>query len=97
MGVDDIVKNNNNSEILFEILGNLLFVLLKNRLYYVKDLNNFIDKKKETHINICKVVKYTIISSGIFSKQYINDFKYTKLFNKSELFEKYVLNELNKK
>ena len=97
MGVDDIVRNNNNSEILFEIFGNLLFVLLKNRLYYVKDLNNFIDKKKETHINICKVAKYTIISSGIFSKQYINDFKYTKLFNKSELFEKYVLNELNKK
>ena len=97
LGIDDIVNNNEHSEIMYEIMGNLLFILLKNKLYYIKDLNNFINKKIETQINFCKVVKYTIIASGTLSKQYINDFKYTKLFNKSELFEKYVLNELNKK
>ena len=94
MSIDDIVNNNDHSEIMFEIMGNILFILLKNKLYYIKDLNNFIDKKIETQINFCKVVKYAIIASGTLSKQYINDFKYTKLFNKSELFDKYVLNEL---
>ena len=94
LGIDDIVNNNDHSEIMFEIMGNILFILLKNKLYYIKDLNSFINKKIETQINFCKVVKYAIISSGTLSKQYTNDFRYTKLFNKSELFEKYVLNEL---
>ena len=94
MAIEDIVKDNNNSEIMYEILGNLLFILLKNKMYYIKDLNNFIDKSKETQIKICKIVKYTIIASGSYSKQYINDFKFTKLFNNNELYINYVVNEL---
>ena len=94
MGINNIIGNNSHSEIMYEILGNLLFTLLKNKLYYIKDLNNFIDKSKETQINIAKVVKYTIIASGNHSKQYINDFKYTKLFNGNDLFVNYISNEL---
>ena len=94
MAIEDIVKDNNNSEIMYEILGNLLFILLKNKMYYIKDLNNFIDKSKETQIKICKIVKYAIIASGSYSKQYINDFKFTKLFNNNELYINYVVNEL---
>jgi len=93
MDINNIVENDDN-EIMHEIMGNLLFILLKNKLYYIKDLNNFIDKNEETKINIAKVVKYTIIASGNFSKQYHNDFKYTKLFNNSDLFVNYVTNEL---
>jgi hypothetical protein len=93
MDINNIVEND-DSEIMHEIMGNLLFILLKNKLYYIKDLNNFIDKTEETKINIAKVVKYTIIASGNFSKQYHNDFKYTKLFNNSDLFVNYVSNEL---
>ena len=93
MDINNIVENDDR-EIMHEIMGNLLFILLKNKLYYIKDLNNFIDKTEETKINIAKVVKYTIIASGNFSKQYHNDFKYTKLFNNSDLFVNYVTNEL---
>ena len=93
MDINNIVENDDN-EIMHEIMGNLLFILLKNKLYYIKDLNNFIDKTEVTKINIAKVVKYTIIASGNFSKQYHNDFKYTKLFNNSDLFVNYVTNEL---
>ena len=95
IGIDDIIKNSINSEIMYKILGNLFFILLKNKLCFIKDLNNFIDKNKETQINIAKVVKYCIISSGNLSKQYFNDFKYTKLFNNnSDLFVNCVANEL---
>ena len=95
IGIDDIIKNSINSEIMYKILGNLFFIFLKNKLCFIKDLNNFIDKNKETQINIAKVVKYCIISSGNLSKQYFNDFKYTKLFNNnSDLFVNCVANEL---
>ena len=97
MTIDSIIINSHNSELMYEILGNLLFILLKNKLYYIKDLNNFIDKSKDTQIKICKIVKYAIISSGNNAKQYINDFKYTKLFNNSEIFVNYVINELLEK
>ena len=93
MNINNIVKND-NKEIMHEIMGNLLFILLKNKLYYIKDLNNFIDKSEETKINIAKAVKYAIIASGTYSKQYHNDFKYTKLFNNSNLFIIYVTNKL---
>ena len=97
MDIDNIIDNSYNSDIIYEILGNLLFILLKNKLYYIKDLNNFIDKSKDTQIKICKVVKFAIISSGYNAKQYINDFKYTKLFNNSDMFVNYVINELSNK
>ena len=90
----------NYSEIFLEILGNLLFILLRNKLYFMKDLNSFIEKDKETQINIAKIVKYSILSSGKLLKQYHNDFKYTKIFNNNEIFVYYVTNEipqLNKK
>ena len=100
MVIDDIIGNNNTNNDsdninMYEILGDLLFILLKNKLYYMKDLNNFIEKDRETQINIAKVVKYTIIASGNCSKQYHNDFKYTKLFNNNEIFTIYVTNQLN--
>ena len=92
MDIDDIV---NESLYMHEIMGNLLFILLKNKLYNMKDLNNFIDKSKETQINIAKIVKYSIIASGSSSKQYHNDFKFTKFFNNNDIFIVYVTNELN--
>ena len=83
-------------ENMYVILGNLLFILLKNKLYYIKDLNNFIDKEKNIQINIAKVVKYAILASGNLSKQYHNDFKYTKLFNNNDIFVNYITKEIFK-
>ena len=85
---------NNSNEYIFEILGNLLFILLKNKLYYMKDLNYFIDKEKNIQITIAKIVRYAIIASGNLSKQYHNDFKKTKLFNNNDIFIKYITKEI---
>ena len=87
--------NSNSSEVFKEILGALLFILLKYKLYFMKDLNIFIEKSKETQINIAKIVKYSILASGRCLKQYHNDFKYTKLFNNNEIFTEYVTNEIS--
>ena len=97
MAIDYIVENNNNENSInmYEIMGNLLFILLKNKLYFMKDLNNFIERDKETQINIAKVVKYTISASGNCSKQYHNDFKFTKLFHNNNIFTTYVTDQLN--
>ena len=95
MVIDNIVNNKNGTLNMYEIMGNLLYILLKNKLYYMKDLNIFIDENKDTQINIAKVVKYTILASGNSFRQYHNDFKYTKLFNNNDIFTIYVTNELN--
>ena len=84
----------NYSDIFLELLGNLLFILLRNKLYFMKDLNSFTEKEKETQIYIAKIVKYSILASGKCFKQYHNDFKYTKLFNNNEIFVNYVTNEI---
>ena len=93
--IDNIILNSNEN--IYEILGNLLFILLKNKLYYMKDLNNFIDKEKSTQINVIKIVKYSILASGNLAKQYHNDFKFTKLFNNNDIFVDYVTKEIFKK
>ena len=85
---------NNSNEYILEILGNLLFILLKNKLYYMKDLNYFIDKEKNIQINIAKIVKYAIIAFGNLSKQYHNDFKNTKLFKNNDIFINYITKEI---
>ena len=96
MAIDDLVENDNEDcTYMHEIMGNLLYILLKNKLYFMKDLNNFFGKSKETQINIAKVVKYTIIASRNSAKKYHNDFKYTKLFNNNDIFNLYVTNKLN--
>ena len=95
MAIDDLVENDNEEYyFMHKIMGNLLYILLKNKLYFMKDLNNFYEKSKETQINIAKVVKYTIIASGNSAKRYHNDFKYTKLFNNNDIFNLYVTNKL---
>ena len=93
--IDNILNNTNEN--MYEILGYLFFILLKNKLYYMKDLNCFIEKEKSTQINIAKIVKYAILSSGNLSKQYHNDFKYTKLFNNNDIFVNYITKEIYKK
>ena len=83
------------NETFCEIIGNLLFILLKYKLYYMKDLNYFIDSEKEIQINIAKIVRFSILSSGKFIKQYHNDFKFTKLFNNNKIFVNFVTNEIS--
>ena len=86
--IDEIIDENN---FMHKIMGNLLFILVQNRFYIIKDFNDFIKEDKQTLINLAKVTKYCIISSGKFSKKFYNDFKQTKLFiNNNQIFNEYV-------
>ena len=44
-----------------QVMGFLLYLLISNKLFFIKDLNNFLNKDNEIIINISKAVKYTII------------------------------------
>ena len=85
--VDELINKNKN---MYKILGNLLFILIDNKLYHIKYFNNYLKTEKQTQINLAIITKYCIISSGKFAKKYFNDFKQTKLFFNNEIFLQYV-------
>ena len=91
MNIQDICIDN---FIMKEIMGYLLFVLIENKLYFIKDLNNFIGMDIEIIKTIAEVIKYTIISSEAKSKKFHNDFKQTKLFVDNSIFNDYVTNKI---
>ena len=80
-----------------QIMGYLLFLLINNKLFFIKDLNNFLNKDNQTIIDIAKVVKYTIFFADKDAKKYHNDFKQTKLFIGNEHFYNIVTLPLMKK
>ena len=89
--IDDILETNKN---MYKILGNLLLVLIDNKLFLIKFFNHYLKLDKKTQINLAIITKYCIISSGKFTKKYLNDFKQTKLFNNNDIFEKYVVENM---
>jgi hypothetical protein len=90
--INDIINNN---QFMCKILGNLLFILIENKLYHIKSFNNYLKEEKKTQINLAIITKYCIISSGKFAKKYFNDFKQTKLFINNNIFNDYVYKALN--
>ena len=91
LNVDEFIKVN---YYMSKILGNLLFILIENRLYHIKDFNNYLKAEKQTQINLAIITKYCIISAGKFAKKYFNDFKQTKLFFNNNIFNQYVSDAL---
>ena len=87
LNINQYVNANKN---MHKILGNLLFILIDNKLYHIKYFNNYLKLDKQTQINLAIITKYCIISSGKFAKKYLNDFKQTKLFINNEIFNQYV-------
>ena len=79
---------------MYQIMGYLLFLLIINKLFFIKDFNKFLNKDNEVIINISKTVKYTIIFSDKDAKKFHNDFKQTKLFIGNEHFYNYVTKPL---
>ena len=94
LNINDICVDN---IYMYQIMGYLLYVLINNKLFYIKDLNNFLEKENYVIINISKVVKYTIIFSEKDAKKFHNDFKQTKLFFGNDTFYKYVTVALKQK
>ena len=90
--INDIINNN---QFMCKILGNLLFILIENKLYHIKFFNNYLKEEKKTQINLAIITKYCIISAGKFAKKYFNDFKQTKLYINNNIFNDYVYKALN--
>ena len=88
-----------NNSYMYEIMGFLLFLLLSNnyKLFYIKDLNTFLNKDINTQINIAKVIKYTIIFYGCNWKKYFNVFKKIVLFKDGNIFNNYIASPLKLK
>ena len=82
--VNNLVVDNS---FMFEILGNLLFASINDKLCSVNDLDIFIGSEQLTLQNISKVIKYAIGAAGNKKFKFIDDLKHTKLFNnQKELF-----------
>ena len=79
-----------------QIMGYLLYSLINNKLFYIKDLNNFLEKENSVIVNISKVVKYTITFAEKNAKKFHNDFKQTKLFYGNKNFYEFVTMPLKK-
>ena len=92
MNITDICIDNNNMN---EIMGFLLFILIENKLFFIKDLNKFIGLENDIIIKIAEVIKFAIVSSEERYKKYLNDFKQTKLFVDNPIFTEYVTNKIN--
>ena len=45
---------------MFEVMGYLMLLLLDNYLFYIEDLDKFIDEYKNKKAQISKVVKYMV-------------------------------------
>ena len=85
--INEYVNKNQN---MYKILGNLLYILIDNKLYQIKYFNNYLKLDKQAQINLAIITRYCIISSGKFAKKYLNDFKQTKLFLNNDIFVKYI-------
>ena len=92
LNIRDICIDNNNMK---QIMGYLMLILIQNKLYFIKDLNNFIGLEKEIIITIAEVIKFTIISSEEKCKKFHNDFKQTKLFSDNNIFSEIVTNMIS--
>ena len=87
VNINNIILENNN---MFEIFGNLFFCLISKKLFYIKDFNSLINEETTTIINISKIIKYIIITSDTYKKQYYNKFKQLELFTNNDIFDKYI-------
>ena len=79
-----------------KVIGLLLFVLLTNnkKLFFIKDLNNYLSKDINIKINLAKCIKFTIIAYGKNWKKYYNYFKKSSLFCDSDIFNEYIANPM---
>ena len=75
----------------FDIIGALFYSLLINELFFVSDLNMFINYGENVYINIAKIVRYIIIYSNDekLKNRYFEEFKNCKMFFNNPIYFKY--------
>ena len=94
LNVDDVCVDN---VYMWEIMGFLLSLLIIGKLYYVKDLNGFLEKDKCTQINIANMIKYAIIYYDGNYNEFIKQIKEVDIFKKNkDLFMENIIKPLKK-
>ena len=92
--IDMVINKNkkNENKYKFDIVGALFYSLLINELFFISDLNMFINCEEQYYINIAKIIRYIIIYSNDdkFKNKYLEVFKNTKLFFNNPIYFKYV-------
>ena len=77
LNIEDICIDN---FYMLDIMGYLMHTLLNNNLFYITDLDKFINEDQNKIIKIAQVIKFTIFYSEEKSKEIYNKMKKTKLF-----------------
>ena len=92
--IDIIINSNKKDETKykFDIIGALFHSLLYNELFFVSDLNIFINCEDQIYINIAKIVRCIILYSkdDKFKSKYFDIFKNSKIFFNNPIYFKYV-------
>jgi len=90
--IEDICIDN---YFMMEIMGNLLYILLSNNLFYFEDFDKFINEEKDKIIKISQVIKFCLIYSEDKYAELFNILKDIKLYNDNkDIFEKYLIQPL---
>jgi hypothetical protein len=76
----------------YDIIGSLFYSLLINEMFFVSDLNIFLDSEEYIYINAAKVVRYIIIYSNDekLKNKYYEEFRNCKIFFNNPIYFKYV-------
>ena len=76
----------------FDIVGALFYSLLINELFFISDLNIFINSEAYIYTNLAKIVRYIIIYSSDekLKKKYFEEFKNCKIFFNNPVYFQYI-------
>ena len=92
LNIEDICIDN---IYMLEIMGYLMHILLNNNLFYINDLDKFVNEDKNKIIKIAQVIGFTIVYSDEKSKEIYNKMKTTKLFSDNkDIFEENIIKPL---
>ena len=92
LNIEDICIDN---YFMLEVMGYLLLILLNNNLFYIEDLDKFLNEDKDKIIKITQVVKFAIVHSEEKYIELYNNFEKIKLYNDNKnIFEEYIVNPL---
>ena len=88
LNIEDICIDN---YFMLEVMGYLLLILLNNNLFYIEDLNKFINEDKDRIAKISQVIKFTIAHSEDKYKDLYDNFRKIELYTDNKnIFEEYI-------
>ena len=89
LNIEDITIDN---FFMLEIMGYLMLILIDNNLFYIEDIDKFINEDKSKIIKISQVIKFSIVYSDGKRNEIYEKYKNIKLFTENKkIFDDYVV------